>query len=1158
MASKEDQLREVLQGFQTLQAQIHRPAAPTPLPQAQAYFPPTASPGEFARAMAAQQMMQAQQVQMAARAPQAIPPPSFGGMNMAPGWGNTMDALGAQQQGIYQTQGGVGVPQSIYATAPNMAGYRPRPGVAQHSSAASSYFATPLAAHHAAIEASQNKAIGVAAGLGQGALQYGSALAFGAMGSAIGAAMPIPGGAFLGGIAGDYLGNRIGGAMGRMGSEPYLQDLTRARMIQGATPFVTGGMHMGASGQGFSSGASMQTSMGLRNMTRDHDFRRQTGMNQADVDQLFKMGAESGLLSGPAAVSPDQLLSQVRAAAKAIRLVAQVAGDPDMRAAVRDLSQMRQLGYEQMGGAAGAIVNRGMFSRMAGVSQGALSQQYGMPGAMQAQGLGMAGSTGYGLGMAGGGFAQVASSSGAFSDLQSARAGGMQGIAQTNTMASLGAANQDLYMAASLRRDARGQLDVDPEAHKRAQQMTVSQVAAEAGRRLREAGVGGISDLSTRRQEFKDKLAASQSPLAGTLNPLRQALGLQAETGLSLGGALSVMVGSTTEGRGMGREQREQVARTLELQYQSPEFFRSMQRQLDVERGNVVDRARSGRAKYRSQGLLTDISRGAQDMGYAFSDMASSPFRAAGHFLEERMEDRAAMGRGERVTRHSDLLLAQTDGQRRLMAASIMDPSALRGGIVGGGMGESRGGLLQGTANFLNYLGAQTPLGLENHDVATGRIAAGARGDLFGFSLQSRGQDNTLVRQVQQGAALIARGRDMSSDQAVSMMGSIQGKGAAALGGKFQSSDFVRRVSTRVGSRMQKDTLTSNAGTVTPQLIRQAMRDEAVALGIKDPRVIDQFVSQAGDQVSTAVVREMARFGDHDTQEVLGKTAEMATQSGGVAGNLSADQLEVVVRKRLNSLGAAEDSGVQKLMANQDPHALAYAALRAAADMGGEKGEKAHQALAALEAQYANDPKGKERMQETAGTILRGADPMTRVVLANVGNKGGGHLVGDLTSAQMEVGQARGRIAYEHALTKVSDRIPGLRGMESSDPSRALDYLATRASDEELAKLPKAQRDLISRYKGANADERGKLSRQFMAGLVSGSTVGATNRTGYSSHEQGMAGLEGDQASLGDLAEKTGAAQQFAGAVADFGEVARLMRGLLEDARNRGTTPFPD
>ena len=63
---------------------------------------------------------------------------------------------------------------------------------------------------------------------------------------------------------------------------------------------------------------------------------------------------------------------------------------------------------------------------------------------------------------------------------------------------------QDAQLAAELGADAVGFVFAPS-----TRQVTVSQVAAEAGRRLREAGVGGISDLSTRRQEFKDKLAAS-------------------------------------------------------------------------------------------------------------------------------------------------------------------------------------------------------------------------------------------------------------------------------------------------------------------------------------------------------------------------------------------------------------------------------------------------------------------------------------------------------------------------------------------------------------------------------------------------------------------------------------------------------------------------
>lgn len=1152
MANSET-LREMVQGFTVMQAQLGLvPVQGQTSPMGSTFPAPPPLPTVPSPAMASAAAMH-----MAAASGSPRP--------MDVTWSSTMSQLGARQVDPYSLRPGtMSVPSPMYDTAPNYGIYRPQ--APQRTAPApvgifNPYamgggpvpsFSTVNAFGASQLHAEQARMIGMMTTGTHVASSVGGSLVGGAIGSALGALIPLPGMSALGGFAGSYLGGRAGDHFGNFMTGPGLNDMSRAADLRRLTgPVMTSGSQLDMlTGQGLTRTASNRISAGFRDTARDWDFGRQTNYNATDLTRIASLGAQNGMMDG---VGSDNMVKHVKDMAKVVKMFAQVTGDPDVRSAVEQLGKLQQLGFAGPAGSMGAVANRSMFARMAGVSASAMHDQYGMPGAMAAQGLGLAGSTGYSAGVAGAGMAGVAVSSGAFDPLQLARAGGRQGVAQTNLMASLGAANQDLYMAASLRRKADGTIDVDTDAYRKAQSMTISQVAGEAGRRLSDAGMKGISDLSTRRQEFKDKLAASQTPMEQQLNVVRQAQAMQKETGLTFGGALSVMVGATSEGAGMSREQREQVARTLELQYTSSGFYRGAEQQLDVERRNVLGRARAERAPYASVGLLRTAGRGIADAALAASDVVTSPFRAASRWAENRAADRAAVGRGERLERTDPTLLIKDDRERKLSVAALMDPST---GALGRGRESDFNEASVSAA--ANYLWSNFGYGkLDDVNIA-GQTAARARGDLLDFSLRSRSSDMQAVRGATTAAHAISRARNLDEAGGGRILTGLQQRGGAAVGATFNAAEFIRKVAKRTDGKVTKNGVFTDAGAMTSDHINEAAMEEINSLNPADKAAAQRFLRDSQGDVHTMVTQNLLMFGGQKTQEVLGKTMEVATQAGALSGNLSKDELNKMVGKRVESLAGSDSTGMRNLLASQDSEAISYAALQRAADSGDSK---AAASLAKLHEKLGKDPQALQRLQLRAGSITRGADADTLKALEHAGRRGG-DVEGDVRDAQKLLFGAKGQAAYESELGKLGDRVTAIRGMESSDPKQVLDTLTTRGGDD-LQRLPAGIRKIVDKYRNGSAAEREQAMREFKGELARRGSASEEELVGANSHEAGMERLERDQESL------QGARKQLSGdsdadrvvataasAVTLFADVVKDLKGALDEQRLSGGNLF--
>ncbi len=918
--------------------------------------PPVISPGQMSQMLHDAGMARMQQtIQMAS--------PQAAGAGYT--WGGTMANLGAQQMNPYfaNALGGGGMSLPPPPMDVRYGGYRPTtgrggPGFSPmpapsvynpYTQFPSSQFQTQQQHHAAVLNAVQARGSAMALGAVQGAAEMAGGsmgmMAGAAMGSMFGPVGTVLGGA-LGMMGGDWMGGHIGGAM----TGPVLNDLTRGRQIQNMTsPFMVGGSNLNQlTGQGFNRQAGLQTAISIRDITRDHNFTRQTGFNQQDMMRMTELSSEQGLLD--TARNPEEISRRMRDIAKSVKALIQITHDPDVRAAIADLGKLRTMGFEGQAGGMTAAVNRASFARMAGMSSAAVGEQYGMPGAMAAQGLGLAGSTGYMAGVSGAGLANAAISSGSFSDLQLSRAGGRAGIAQTNMMASLGAANQDIYMAASLTKGADGKITVDPAAYQRAQGMDISAVAQQGRRRLDALGAQGISDLSTRKQEFKDILSASQSPAQQSLNVLRQAQSMQRETGLTLGGAFNVMVGSTEEGRGMSGEQRGQIARTLELQYSNPEYYKTLEQQRTVDLQDSRNRQRARLAEHRTPGILSQIGRGAQDIFYGASDMVTSPVRGLVNSYDEAQADIAAQRMGVQRYSFSDTERVHNKRERELVLERN-DPAALQALISAGAKAADAGG---GIGNFLT---SSVGLTAWDHGNLVSRTAAQGRGDIFG---RSAAEDSAYTSSVQQASLAVNRADKLDDTTRKAIIQKASG----------DSGIDIARLSAKAADALEHivpKNATSDSAVTDAHLV-SAMHQAGKEMGL-DENAIQKLLNNKEQRamVMTSTVDRAKRFGSDKLQGSLSAASEIALRLGGDSAT-SAEGVHKIVARGISAaagFGMGKTHGISVEFSKDEREAFQTT-------LGGMSADATE--MAALKQRALTDPEAAKKVDELRARLGDKAD----------------------------------------------------------------------------------------------------------------------------------------------------------------------------------------
>lgn len=1165
-------IRSIISGFNTMQQQLgllpvgsgqmpmgvppNQPPPPLPMPH----------PSEYAWQVSQQQQALMQQTVQAAQMTRYTPPPSS-----APGfsWGNSYAQMGANQFNpmVANAMGGGaahGMPNPMYATAPQYGMYRPpatagsmmspmamRPPAIFNPLAAqmpAPHFMSPAMQSYQILQARQAES----AGLVGGGLDMGLGLGGSMLGGALGTALGGP----LGGIAGSWLGGKVGGFMSDASVGPAFADIRRGRQMQGVTsPFMVSGQSLNPfTSQGMSRGSANDLAQQMRTMTRDPDMHR-TGFNTQDIMRITQMASDQGLLQ--AAQNPDEIARKIKDISKSLKTLIQVTGDPDVRNAIAHLGQMRQLGFEGLGGQMGAVANRAAFSRMAGVSQSAMHEQFGMPGAMMAQGLGLAGATGYHAGMGGGGMANVAVSGGAMSDLQLARAGGKQGLGQMNAMAALGAINQDVFMGASLRVGKNGEIDVDPAAYRRATEMSVSGASNEMGRRMASLSPQQLMSYQRMAPELKDKLAQTMSPIQMQMNAIRQAQSLMQETGTDLGGALQVMTGGNTE-----------AARALELEWSSKGFYSGMEQQLRGQRREAGDRERARRENFRTPGLLTNVGRGARGLLGAASDAVVNPVAALMERSARGDEEIAAELRGERVERFSGSELIRTDRDRRRAASAAMNGGFDAQFAAGGSDPYAGGDSFVNNGRSGNRMSRFFGFGGYNDANLSVAIANESERGLFGLhtSYGDVSSARSRLGSLQGASSGILKGQRMNVDQAVSSMMNLQSRGQSMPGGKgFNARAIITQASRRLMTDLPK---AGAAGMISAGSAGIELFEKHLMASLKDAGMSEsdarQYLEANREELIASVSRDVYLSGDHKAIETLENTVGNVGRLGGLRGKGQRDALQKEVGATLEGLGLEKGlfsdkafEQTKQLIKDNDPKVLALAAAKQAMLSGSDaEKETATRVMSSIQASFGSGAKGQRAYEEAnvrANAIHEGASGDVRGNLRKMLARGGR---GGFEEAQGAVDRGMAGQAISTALKKMEEAT-GQSGLQD----KGLEGAAMNMSEDQVKALTDKDKRLGSAVAAYRKGKPGSREALYNA-VVNSGAKGTTEL--YGGEQGGTGGIDRQISDLADMRDKLAKSDRpedktaalFAIGVVDFVQASKDLRIATENMRLNQADPL--
>jgi hypothetical protein len=1078
-------IRQMLAGFNTMQMQLGLlPMQSSQTPMGVGFQPPPPPPQiphpSQAAAMAmAQQQAMTQQTLQAAQMTRYIPPPStpIGGGG---GFQSMNPYLaGAMGSGMH------GMPSPMTMTAPAFGGYRPGGAFGSTHigqghippifnpfapSVQPSHFMTPAMQNLQIMQGVQARGAGMAAGAVDAGFRFGGAGIGALAGSAFGP---------LGTLAGGFLGHTIGGFLGGMATGPGSADAMRGRQLQNMSApwMVSGGILNPFTGQGMDREAGRATATGLRHLaTRDHDFGR-TGFNTEDVMRITQLSSDQGLLT--TARSPDDITRKVKEISKAVKTLVQITGDPDVRNAIASLGQMKDLGFVGTAGQAGAVANRAMFARMAGVSQGAMNDIYGMPGAMMAQQSGLAGATGYMAGMTGGAAANIARSSGALDSLQMARAGGVQGLGQINAMAQLSSMNQDIYMAAALKK-GKGGIDIDIDTYRKAQSMSISEVSNLAANNMRDLGKEGIFELRTRKQEFKDKLAQQMSPFEMQMNVVRQAQGLQKSVpGMNIGSALFATARSNAVGAGMGDEQAEAAARSLELQFTSRAHWDGQIQQLKAQRRQLAGSEKAKWDQFRTPGLGTRMSRGIDGFFNDVSDSLSSPFRSLSQRMERASEEEAAAASGERIMRFGSSTLARTPQEQAMVLRTLRTNAAFRGGADGASSLDA-GGLDRMGNRISSFFGLSSTSDANRIN----EIASKTQGTAFGLHpLGSFGDARSAMRRVQdvsEVARAVDTGTSMSDAQRADTMRALE-KGSKGI----NVAKMVFQASSKLHARAPTAGIIVDAGAMSGTQMRASIIETLTKDNGWSQKDAETYYEANKESLQAMMAKGLMSWGDSDVKETIGKSKDAQTALGGVSGARSRSSVANEVKRlgAMTGLVPGESRGLTQAMMNKvsglnvkhsegdldllkgvvnktDKDVLEMAAL-----MSAKNSDRGQKGIAELMDKVGGTESA--RLQGAAEKLLATSDPKIARMLNRVVGAGGG----DLKDIQGRVGALDDLFAVrmtessqKFAMQKLADA-SGNKEVANMDPLEGLKQI----SDERImgdARLgSKAQRQLLIKAK---------------------------------------------------------------------------------------------
>ncbi|RLI88014.1 MAG: hypothetical protein DRP01_00240 [Archaeoglobales archaeon] len=541
-----------------------------------------------------------------------------------------------------------------------------------------------------AYQAQAPRAIGQGAGYGIGALAGGMLGArFGGLGKIAGAA--------IGAGAAHFSGAAQGlGDVSMLPMQSTIQAHSMGAALQRSSQdWVVSGPQLHPLGRGLNRGASQQLASGIQSMAEDSSFQQSTGgmFNQKDLMKITQLSGQAGLMDMEQSIPGIQ--QNLRRVSQAISSFMELTNQPDVVTVVKQMGQLRQLGFgvDQMDEAAQGMRS---FSRAAGTSiQGAM-QQYGMPGAMTYQQAGLMAGPGMQYGMYSGATARQGVAGGVYNTQQLSMLGGVGGIAQRNMQAQAAMLSMPLFGAAAGQYGAGGWgmnanslAQMGSSGSGGAQGMVLNAVQ-NMGNAVQSGGVGAMAMFGLQQRQVQSQAANAMTPYEQTVMRFRMAR--ETGQGLGLKGAGAFAVGAQSL---FGKE----VAEQMMIEASDPDHWRQ-QRDMISRRQEDISRQQRDEIREAAPGMFGQIAGAVTPKDTTMRNVKDAwlrPFGKLSRIIGEGMDDssdfkrrNSAWEEGRLYSRTPTEFIASSKSARR---AQEQWEAGATGEMLGGTKGV--GGLAQ-------------------------------------------------------------------------------------------------------------------------------------------------------------------------------------------------------------------------------------------------------------------------------------------------------------------------------------------------------------------------------------------------------------------------------------------------------------------------------
>lgn len=511
----------------------------------------------------------------------------------------------------------------------------------------------------------------------------------GRVGADVGASMFGAGvGAYMGGRAfgrgGAIAGGFAGMAAGFMGSEhlgvgrgvqqaidavnPFRTPMIRsAQMHTMSQDFVVGGSNLGPLGRGMSARGAAHTSRMLEDVAFDPGFRKETGgmFGAQDMMRLTRMSGEAGMLN--MSQSPTEIRDQVKTLAKNLKVFMQVAGEPDVREAIKAMANLRTMGLG-ITESVGVAQNARMYAKMAGTTLSGIFQA-GQAGAAMFQQQGLSAATGLEAGMGAAGMAHQAVAAGSYTPRQLAMLGGTQGIAQREVQSNLAMLKIPMMAMGVSTVGAGGTFGLDARSvgalasGKTNIGGLANQSIANLSRAVDQHGIGAIGMAQMQQTELQDQLGSVLGPHGMQQMRMQQVMNTMKMLNVKGPG------GFATAAQAMGLDA--DMTKQMMGQMNNPEYFSNVDKHIQRQRYETRASAEGTFQASRTRGLGRMMSTGSSGAGQVLRGMRglseawgglteslSSTFSSSG-------EDRAMRDAGMTPEETNRELMYGSRGERR-------------------------------------------------------------------------------------------------------------------------------------------------------------------------------------------------------------------------------------------------------------------------------------------------------------------------------------------------------------------------------------------------------------------------------------------------------------------------------------------------------------